>query len=127
KLLDVRLHYVRMGKLVVPVAKGRVQENRVVYQLHQPVPLMWLEEGEEDMAVLAAIIAVRRLWIAGAGPAQDVFSIGVAHQAVIDLCQHLLRRYLDYLATPAASPLPESAERAEGRVQAGQMHPLFVG
>ena len=73
KLLDVLLHHVRMRKLVVPVAKGRLQEDRILHQLYQPVPLMWLEEGEEDMAVLAAIIAVRRLRVAGAGAAQDVF------------------------------------------------------
>jgi len=75
KLLDVRLHYVGMRQLVAPVAVGWVQEDGILHQLHQPVPLMWLEEGEEDMAILAAIIAVCRLWIAGAGAAQDVFSI----------------------------------------------------
>src|SRR5215510_13415613 len=88
---------------------------------------MGLEKREEDMTVLTTVIAVRRLWIAGAGTAQDIFSIRIAHQDVIDLCQHLLRRDLDYLATPAGLPLPESAERAKGRVQAGQMHPLLVG
>jgi hypothetical protein len=79
KLLEMRLHHVRMRQLVVPVAKGRVHENGILHQFYQPVPLMWLEEGEEDVAVLTAIIAVRGLWIAGAGAAQDVFPIGVAY------------------------------------------------
>src|SRR5215471_8295089 len=67
KLLDVRLHYVRMRQLVVPVAKGWLQEDGSLHQLCQPVPLMCLEEEEENMAILTAIITVRRLRIAGAG------------------------------------------------------------
>src|SRR5262245_13271851 len=116
-----------MRQLIVSVAKGWLQEDGVLHELYQSVPLMWLEEGEEDMAVLAAIITVRRLRVASAGAAQDVFSIRIAHQDIVDLCQHLLRRHLNHLTTPAGPPLPEGAERAKGRVQAGQMHPLLIG
>src|SRR5215813_9203955 len=116
-----------MRQLVVPVAKVWLQEDGILHEFHQPVPLMWLEEGKEDMAVLAAIIPIRRLRVAGSGAAQDVFSIRIAHQDIVELCQHLLRRHLDHLATPADPPLPEGTECAKGCVQASQMHPLLVG
>src|SRR4029453_11024329 len=116
-----------MRQLIVPVAKGWLQEDGILHELYQPVPLMCVEEGEEDMAVLAAIITIRRVRVAGAGAAQDVFSKRIGPQDIVDLCQHLLRRHLDHLATPADPSFPEGAECAKGRVQASQMHPLLVG
>ena len=59
------------------------------------------------MAILAAVMPIRRLRIAGPGTAQDIFAIGIAHHRVIDLRYDLLCCNLDHLATPAATPLPE--------------------
>ena len=78
------------------------------------------------MAVLTAVVAVRRHKIARPYTIRHVAPQAVVHQQKIEVGEHLVHGHLDHLSQPTGAALPQGQESAARRVQAGQIEALLA-